>query len=220
MQLAIFCGALIASAAEQAAETAEIAIADDSSAVDATEKTAAVGGALQKCWQAAADFFTQVFTQDMPFGEVCYGSLLLWVGLLTLAFISGAYAVTVARRKNRNAMLFFLGGFVVPVVGPAVLYYAVKPAEESQADDSAHSEEIVAEDVPKGWNRPYFKHISLKSDGTPGGPWKITYNGATVDMLEIVETQAEFFKARVKNRAGEVITARIPYAKVENLEEA
>ena len=70
------------------------------------------------------------------------------------------------------------------------------------------------------WNQNYFNSIQRRPDGTPDGPWEVTYNNVHVRVLEILEVLPNLVAVRLVNQEGHEMRGRIPFAKIEQWDRA
>ena len=191
-------------------------------------------------WDWLTTHVKNVLTDDFQVSEASAISVVILIAILTLMFLSGAWAASIAQTRRHPRVKFFWVGFFSFFVGPAYLLYhmdikgekerlarlaeeaAVKKAE---AEERARREQMgkteKGEQPPavstEGivWDQNYFNSIQRKEDGTPDGPWEVTYNGVHVKVLEILEVLPTVVAVRLINQEGHELRGRIPFAKIE-----
>ena len=191
-------------------------------------------------WEWLTTHVKNVLTDDFQVSEASAVSVLILIVILTLMFLSGTWAASIAQTRRHPRVKFFWVGFFSFFVGPAYLLYHMdikgekerlaKLAEEAaikkaEAEERARREQMgkteKGEQPPavstEGivWDQNYFNSIQRKEDGTPDGPWEVTYNGVHVKVLEILEVLPTVVAVRLVNQEGHEMRGRIPFAKIE-----
>lgn len=171
--------------------------------------------------------------------------LVTLIAILTIMLASGAWAASIAQMRRHRAPAFFILGFFTFFVGPAYLLYHLeikgekeqkeefariaaekraeaaerKRLEEEQAKERGEEEPPAVSATGIVWDKDYFTSIQRKDDGTPAGPWDVTYNGVDVVVTEIKEVLPECIQVSFINQEGTALVGRIPYSKIEKWED-
>lgn len=162
------------------------------------------------------------------------------LAVLSLMILSGCLAASTAQMRRHPKTRYFFFGFFTFFVGPVWLMLNLdilgederkaKIAEEAamaraekaererkeleQAKKSGQVFEPAVSETGVVWNQEYFRSIQRLEDGTPAGPWTVTYNSITVKVIEIIEPLAEFVHVRFINMEGHELKGRIPYHRI------
>ena len=191
-------------------------------------------------WNWLATHVNNVLTDDFQIHETSLVAAVVMIVILTLMFSSGAWAASIAQTRRHPRLPFFFLGFFTFFAGPAWLLYnldikgekerlqrlseeaAVKQAEKEarerreQMGRAERGEELPAvSQTGIVWDQNYFNSIQRKADGTPDGPWMVSYNGVHVKVLEILEVLPNLVAVRLINQEGNELKGRIPFAKIE-----
>ncbi len=204
---------------------------------------------VKKHTVAAWDWLTthvkNVLTEDFQVQETSLLSTVILIVVLAVMFLSGAWAASIAQSRRHPRLPFFCMGFFTFFIGPAYLLYHLdikgekemlaKLAEEAaikkaEADERARREQegLIEKGIQEPavsatgivWNQDYFNSIQRKADGTPDGPWEVTYNGIHVRVLEIIEVLPNLVAVRLINQEGHELRGRIPFSKIEQWDRA
>lgn len=191
-------------------------------------------------WNWLRTHVNNVLTEDFRIGETSLSSSIILIVILTIMFFSGAWGASIAQTRRHPRLPFFFIGFFTFFIGPVYLLYNMdikgekerleKLAEEAAIKKAEAEERKRREQMGKSekgeqppavsetgitWDQNYFNSIQRKADGTPDGPWEVTYNGVHVKVLEILEVLPNLVAVRLINQEGNELRGRIPFAKIE-----
>lgn len=191
-------------------------------------------------WNWLTTHVKNVLTDDFQIFETSIPGVVILLVILTLMFLSGAWGASIAQTRRHPRVPFFCLGFFTFFAGPVYLLYNMdikgekemlaKLAEEAaikraEAEERARREQLgqtekgvqppAVSETGVVWDQNYFNSIQRKADGTPDGPWEVTYNGVHVRVLEILEVLPNLVAVRLINQEGNELRGRIPFAKIE-----
>ncbi|MBQ4479198.1 MAG: hypothetical protein IJJ33_18090 [Victivallales bacterium] len=193
-----------------------------------------------KCWTWLSTHVHDVLTEDFVVQDMKISAAIVLLVVLTTMTLSGAWAASIAQSRRHPRIKFFFYGFVTFFVGPYKMLLnldikgekealerlaneaaAKRAAAEERALKEREAQIAMGEQPPAVsetgvvWNENYFNSIQRKADGTPDGPWEVTYNGVHVKVLEILEVLPTVVAVRLVNQEGHEMRGRIPFAKIE-----
>ena len=193
-----------------------------------------------KCWDWLSTHVHNVLTEDFMAQDMNFTVAIVLLVRLTIMILSGAWAASIAQSRRHPRVKFFFFGFCTFFIGPyrMLLNLDIKGEKEALARlaEEAAAKKAEAEErarkeqegqIEKGvqppavsdagivWDQNYFNSIQRKADGTPDGPWEVTYNGIHVRVLEILEVLPNLVAVRLINQEGNELRGRIPFARIE-----
>ena len=193
-----------------------------------------------KAWNWLATHVHNVLTEDFKVLDTSIPVSIVLLVLLTLMMLSGAWGASIAQARRHPRVKFFAFGFFTFFAGPAwllmnldikgekeMLERLAKEAAAKKAEAEERERLQKEGQIEKGyeapavsndgvvWNEEYFKSIQRKADGTPDGPWDVTYNNVHVQVLEILEVLPNLVSVRLVNQEGHEMRGRIPFARIE-----
>ena len=199
-----------------------------------------------KFWDWLSTRVHNVLYDDFLVDQFSPIALLVLIVVLSVMFLSGCWAASIAQSRRHPRMPFFFLGFFTFFIGPAHLLFNLdikgekemlerlaQEAAAKRAEKEAREQREQAALADKGkveapavsengvvWDEKYFSSIQRKADGTPDGPWEVTYNGIHVRVLEILEVLPALVAVRLVNPEGAELKGRIPYAKITQWDRA
>ncbi|MBP5300493.1 MAG: hypothetical protein J6Y80_03715 [Victivallales bacterium] len=191
-------------------------------------------------WDWLSTHVHNVLFEDFKIDEISPLALAILIVILATMFLSGCWAASIAQSRRHPRLPAFFLGFFTFFAGPAYLLYnmdikgekelleklaqeaAVKRAEEEERErrkqdaltEKGKLETPAVSQYGVTWDEKYFNSIQRKADGTPDGPWMVTYNGVQVKVLEIIEVLPTLVAVRLINQEGHELRGRIPYARI------
>ncbi len=182
----------------------------------------------------------QIFKEDMKVDQINWFIFVPLFVLLNVMLLSGFRAAALAKACKRSSTFFFLVGFFsfFCLEKPLKTQRIKQQFQQLQQDhqqaldaEDADARKQVEEAIANGFvaqvtapdgtpmTQSYFKSIMRKDDGTPAGPWTVTYNGTTVTVLEITDAMLDGMQVRFSNLSGQEIRGRIPYSRITQWED-
>lgn len=210
---------------------------------DTTERfIQAVKAFVINCWEwliAKIKWFSKETVKaeiDADFGVTVFLALLI-LFVLGSAFWSASIA---ASRRHRQIPHFVLG-LLFPWVYPLIILFKMgikgekealaKMAEKEAAAKEREDEKKKNIELNTGgeaaseaaapeesvWTQKHFAEIARKPDGTPAGPWEVTYAGGIhVHVTQIIEALPQVVHVEFTDDKGKAVRMRIPYARIES----
>ena len=193
---------------------------------------------LEQATSYIRDFF-YVVDKDGNVGNARFDveMLCLDCGIVIVLLASACWAASIAAARRHNAFLSFLLGLLFPWVYPLVILFtmnipgkwdiAQQKREEKKAEVEALIEEAEKNDlqpdengvIPYEPTPAYFNKIARNADGTPAGPWQVSFNGNLIVVTTIVEVLPEAVSVEFHQPdKKDVLKMRIPYIKIESWE--
>ena len=195
----------------------------------------------EKGWDAFSGFVKRMLFDDLHAQDANWTVIIVLLAILSIMIGSGCWAASIAQMRRHPRIKFFFLGFFTFFGGPVWMLLNLKIkgederlaklAEEAAAKQAEKEEQkrLEAEGrVAKGevkpavsedgivWDSSYFNSIARREDGTPAGPWQVTYNGVTVRVNNIVEVLPECIQVNMVNQEGTALVGRIPYSRIES----
>lgn len=197
----------------------------------------------QKCWDKSYGFVRRMLIDDLQADQANWKVIIVLIAVFSVMIGSGCWASSIAQMRRHKRRKFFLLGFVTFFGGPVWMLFKLPIKGEDQrleqlaaeaAAKKAEKEEqarLEAEGrIAKGevkpavsadgtvWDSAYFNAIARRENGSPAGPWVVTYNGVTVRVNSIVEVLPECIQVNMVNQEGSALVGRIPYSRIESWE--
>lgn len=186
------------------------------------------------------NYFVTWFENATEHGFRISQSAIITQSLISLLFCGSAFtAMTFAELKNRNRWVHFAIGLLVPVIYPAVLYFAIpkigaKEEDEEDEEEEEHekatlpdsefrsyskgkggSAEVLSDDAIMDQN--YFNKISKDEEGNLLGPFvlELSADGQILEVEHIVEALPNAVSVQLGHGAGGK-KIRLPYDKIKD----
>ena len=172
----------------------------------------------------------------------CDFGVAFFLAVLVLFFLGSAcWAASIAACRRHNAVVHFIIGLLLPWIYPLVILFAMdikgtramrrkieQQRVEAEAAEAERQKNIelnsgkseLKEDDGALWTQKKMDGMARRPDGTPAGPWNVTYAGRFVKVLHIVEALPEVVSVEFEDDNGSTLKMRIPYAKIESWENA
>ena len=196
--------------------------------------------AIEKTSTYVRDFF-YIVSEDGKVVEPRFDPELLALdcGIVIVVLASACWAASIAAARRHNAFISFLLGLLIPWLYPLVILFAMnipgkwdiaqKKRDEKKAEVAAIIEEAEKNDlqpdengvIPYEPTPAYFNKISRKEDGSPAGPWKVSFNGNLITVTSIVEVLPEAVSVEFHQPGKtDILKMRIPFSRIESWEAA
>ena len=194
--------------------------------------------AIEKTSTYVRDFF-YIVSEDGKVVEPRFDPELLALdcGIVIVLLASACWAASIAAARRHNAFVSFLLGLLLPWIYPLVILFAMnipgkwdiakQKREKEQAEVNALVEEAEKNDlqpdengvIPYEPTPAYFNKIARKADGTPAGPWKVSFNGNLIIVTAIIEVLPEALSVEFHQpNKNDILKMRIPFSKIESWE--
>ncbi len=192
-----------------------------------------------KIWGVVTGFVTATGEADFDYD---FGVAFM-IAVIMLFFVGSAcWAASVAASRRYSQIPHFLLGLVIPWIYPLVILFALdikgqkqmrleseRQRAEKEAAEAERQKNIALnmgisgeeEQVEEALFSPeHFTRLMRNEDGSCAGPWKIVFAGTEMQVMKIVEVLPEVVVVEAVDAKGGSFRMRMPYAKMESIEEA